>query len=66
MNNKKPCCLYSEPGLAERVVRDYLTEDIDRIIIDNQELFEVTRDVIKNIHDALGTGSSSTEETTDF
>lgn len=48
MDNKKaPCCLYSEPGLAERVVRDYLTEDIDRIFIDNQELFEVTRDVIQ-------------------
>ena len=44
---KSPCCLYSEPGLAERVVRDYLTEDIDRIFIDNQELFEVTRDVIQ-------------------
>ena len=46
-NNRAPCCLYSEPGLAERVVRDYLTEDIDRIFIDNQELFEVTRDVIQ-------------------
>ena len=29
------------------MVRDYLTEDIDRIFIDNQELFEVTRDVIQ-------------------
>ena len=41
-----PCQLYSEPDLAERVVRDYLTEDIDRIFID-LELFESTRSVIQ-------------------
>lgn len=41
-----PCCLYSEPNLAERVVRDYLTEDIDRIYIDNREMFEQTRQII--------------------
>ena len=46
-NKDAPCCLYSEPSLAERVVRDYLTEDIDRIFIDNQELFESTREVIQ-------------------
>ncbi|MCF7849553.1 MAG: Rne/Rng family ribonuclease [Kiritimatiellales bacterium] len=45
-NKPAPCCLYSEPGLAERVVRDYLTEDIDRIYIDNREMFDTTRDVI--------------------
>ena len=42
-----PCQLYSEPDLAERVVRDYLTEDIDRIFIDHKELFESTRSVIQ-------------------
>ena len=41
-----PCVLYGEPKLAERVVRDYLTEDIDRIFIDNSEIFEKTREVI--------------------
>ncbi len=41
-----PCCLYSEPKLAERVVRDYLTEDIDRIYIDNRDMYENTRQII--------------------
>lgn len=45
-NDLSPCVLYKEPDLAERVVRDYLTEDIDRIFIDNQKLFENTREVI--------------------
>ena len=55
-NKDAPCCLYSEPSLAERVVRDYLTEDIDRIFIDNQELFESTREVIQNIQEDLVIG----------
>jgi len=45
-NGPAPCTLYSEPGLAERVVRDYLTEDIDRIYIDNREMFDRTRQII--------------------
>ena len=45
-NDLSPCVLYKETDLAERVVRDYLTEDIDRIFIDNQKLFENTREVI--------------------
>jgi len=34
---KKPACLYREPDLVERTVRDFLTEDIDRVIIDSTE-----------------------------
>ena len=45
-NTAAPCTLYSEPRLAERVVRDYLTEDIDRIYIDDREMFDKTRQVI--------------------
>jgi ribonuclease G len=45
-NSPAPVCLYSEPKLAERVVRDYLTEDIDRIYIDNRDMFEKTRQII--------------------
>lgn len=41
-----PCCLYSEPDLAERVVRDYLTEDIDRVYVDNREAYEMIRKMI--------------------
>lgn len=45
-NKPAPCCLYSEPNLAERVVRDYLTEDIDRVFVDNREAYEMIRTMI--------------------
>ncbi len=44
-----PCCIYEEPALVERVVRDWLTEDVDRVYIDNPEKFERVRDVAGRI-----------------
>ncbi|MFH0908443.1 MAG: Rne/Rng family ribonuclease [bacterium] len=41
-----PCRLYQEPDLIERVVRDSLTEDIDRIVIDSKEECDRTRDIV--------------------
>jgi ribonuclease G len=37
MQSKKPVCLYREPDIVERTVRDFLTEDIDRVLVDNEE-----------------------------
>lgn len=48
-NKPAPCCLYEEPNLVERVVRDSLTDDIDRVIIDNREKFESLRGTISQI-----------------
>ncbi len=42
---KAPNCVYQEPDLIERVVRDWLTEDIDRVVIDDKESFERIRGV---------------------
>ncbi len=33
-------CVYREPALIERTVRDFLTEEIDRVLIDNKEDYE--------------------------
>lgn len=44
-----PCCLYQEPDLVERVVRDWLTEDIDRIVIDSTEEYDRIREVASKI-----------------
>ena len=44
-----PCRLYQEPDLVERVVRDSVTEDIDRIVIDSREEFERIRDMAGRI-----------------
>ncbi|MDD2709201.1 MAG: Rne/Rng family ribonuclease [Verrucomicrobiae bacterium] len=35
-----PSCVYQEPGLIYRTVRDFLTEDVDRIVIDHSEEYE--------------------------
>ncbi len=45
----KPVLLHKEPGLIERTVRDFLTEEIDRILVDNPEEFEVVRAAVAEI-----------------
>jgi ribonuclease G len=39
-NERAPTCLYMEPDLVERMVRDFLTEETDRVLIDNKADFE--------------------------
>ncbi|MCX7827029.1 MAG: Rne/Rng family ribonuclease, partial [Verrucomicrobiae bacterium] len=48
-NKPAPACVYQEPDLIERTVRDFLTEDIDRIIVDNERQAERIRDMIGQI-----------------
>lgn len=36
-SERAPACLYQEPDLVERTVRDFLTEEIDRVLIDNKD-----------------------------
>jgi ribonuclease G len=46
---KAPCCVYQEPELVERMVRDWLTEEIDRVIIDDPPTYERIRAVAGRI-----------------
>jgi ribonuclease G len=46
---KSPACLYREPDLVERTVRDFLTEDVDRVLIDNPEAHERTQNLVAQI-----------------
>lgn len=48
-NKPAPCLLYEEPDLLERVVRDSLTEEIDRIVIDTAEEADRIRTAISRI-----------------
>ena len=48
-NLRTPCCIFQEPDLCERVIRDWLTEDVDSIIIDDQASFESMREVSARI-----------------
>ncbi|MCX6909646.1 MAG: Rne/Rng family ribonuclease [Verrucomicrobia bacterium] len=44
-----PSCVYQEPDLVERTVRDFLTEDISKIVVDNEKQAERMRDMIGQI-----------------
>jgi ribonuclease G len=44
-----PSCLYQEPDLLERVIRDWLTDDVDRVIIDSPEGYERIRELAARI-----------------
>ncbi|MGI6497138.1 MAG: Rne/Rng family ribonuclease [Kiritimatiellia bacterium] len=46
---RAPCCVYQEPDLVERVVRDRFTEEIDRVIIDDTESYERIRAIAARI-----------------
>jgi ribonuclease G len=42
-------CVFQEPDLIERTVRDFLTEDVDRIVVDNQKAYDRMREMIAKI-----------------
>lgn len=42
-------CVFQEPDLIERTVRDFLTEDVERIVVDNQKAYDRMRDMIARI-----------------
>jgi ribonuclease G len=44
-----PCCLYREPDLIERIVRDSLTDDIDRIVVDDREAYDRIKEMVARI-----------------
>jgi ribonuclease G len=46
---RAPTCLYMEPDLVERTVRDFLTEEVDRVLIDNKSDFERTQSLVAQI-----------------
>jgi ribonuclease G len=48
-NLRPPACVYQEPDLVERVVRDWLTEEIDRVTIDDGDAFTRIRNVAGKI-----------------
>jgi ribonuclease G len=48
-NERSPACLYQEPDLVERTVRDFLTEEVDRVLIDRKEDYERTQRLVGQI-----------------
>jgi ribonuclease G len=48
-DSKKPSCLYVEPDIVGRTVRDFLTEDIDRVMVDKKDDFDNIIEEVINI-----------------
>ncbi|MCF7791152.1 MAG: Rne/Rng family ribonuclease [Victivallales bacterium] len=46
--NKRPVCLYREMSLVEKSMRDFLTEDIDCVMVDDKKSYEFIREFIGN------------------
>jgi len=40
INKKSPICIYEEPSLLDRSLREFLTDDIDEIVVDSSEAYE--------------------------
>jgi ribonuclease G len=50
INRQNPAtCVFQEPDLIERTVRDFLTEDVERIVIDTPPQYDRVRDMIGRI-----------------
>ena len=51
IKNQPPAsCVFQEPDLIERTVRDFLTDDVDRVVVDNAQACERMRTMIARIH----------------
>lgn len=48
-SERSPACLYQEPDLVERTVRDFLTEEVDRVLIDDKVGHERIQDLVGQI-----------------
>jgi len=50
MNTKPaPCCVFREPDLIERTVRDFLTDEIDEVLCDDPDAVQRMQDLVGNI-----------------
>lgn len=47
--DRRPVLLHSEPGLVERTVRDFLTEEVDRILVDNEDDFRLVQELVGEV-----------------
>ncbi len=48
-NQPSATCVFQEPDLIDRTVRDFLTEDVERIVVDNNKAYDRMRDMISKI-----------------
>ena len=50
IKNQPPAtCVFQEPDLIDRTVRDFLTEDVERIVVDSPKAYDRMREMISRI-----------------
>lgn len=49
LKKKDPVLLYEEPNIVERTARDFLTEEVDRILVDTQADYEALEESVGTI-----------------
>jgi len=47
--SKAPCCVYQAPDLVGRTVRDFLTDDVNKIVVDDAEQYTRIKELIEKI-----------------
>ena len=47
--NPAPCCVFEEPDLVERTVRDFLTEEIDEVVCDDRAATDRMMEMVGHI-----------------
>jgi len=48
-----PALIYAEPELVLRAIRDLLTEDVERVVVDDEDVFHEVRDYVVDVAPAL-------------
>jgi len=48
-HKKSPVCVFQEPDIIERTVRDFLTEDVERIVVDSKAAYQRIQETIGRI-----------------
>ncbi len=44
-----PCCVFQEPGVLERTLRDYYDNDVKQIVVDSQKSYDIAASYIERI-----------------
>ena len=49
LSSEAPCMVYEEGNVLKRAIRDMLTDDVDKILVDGKDGFEKVKKITKNI-----------------
>jgi ribonuclease G len=48
-SQRSATCVFQEPDLIERTMRDFLTEDVERVVVDNQAACNLMKTIVSKI-----------------